>query len=782
MSDFDSHRIPRPTRRDLPPDLAALAFLAGLWLLVWWPVVVGTETFYLRDFFFFFEPLMQLVGQAIRAGQFPGWNAASGGGAPLAADPNAGVFFPDSLLLGLLGAGAGAVRWVLLLRLLALPAAAYGALRWFGLPVVAALTGGVTCLLAGTVVSSLPSVPSHLGAAIVLLPLAAAAWKLRDRGWIELALAGAMPALALAAGSPDLAFVAGAILAVFTLRPPWRRTLPRFAAALLLAAAFAAPLLVPAARLYLRTPRAAGWPLGMPAGFLSVNPVHFAQLLWPGIEGNPLDAGGPGWWGMSLHDPGVPCWFSLSVGLLPLLLLPAAARDPRGRRFLLLAALFALLSLGRHSPLAGLVSHLPIVGAQRYPEKWLAGLFPALAGVAAVGLATIRSGDRRARRDSLLLGTAIGLVSTLLAVGAGLAPGGTIRAARALELVSSSYPAALDGVVVATLRREGLAAALLCLAFVLLLAMAGRSSALRTLAVPLLGLLLVADRLPRVRTEIRLVATGTFDHATPAVAAARAVAGDGRFFYDREATNDLDLLRPLTGSKFGLRYAANSDIDFFSDRRARRFVVAMQTLPFSDPRKGELLALGDVRAISTPDPAARDNPALTPVAPLDGGRVLYRLAGAAPARLFHRTVSASDDGDAFRRLLADGFPIRETAVVESGGEIASSPSPADRVVVRFPAPGRFSGEVSTAESALLLVSTTWDPNWTVTLDGEPAEVVPADAAFVGIPIPPGTHVVEGRFRDRSFLLGGAIAALALAILVALAVRDRRLFRSGPVPS
>lgn len=782
MSPSDSPGPPRSARRERLPDVAALAILVGLWLLVWWPAVTGRATFYLRDLFFFFEPLMRLVGGAIRAGQFPAWNAASGCGAPLAADPNAGVFFPDSPLLALLGADAGAVRWVLLLRLLALPAAAYGALRWLGLPVLAALVGGTTCLLAGTVVSSLPSVPSHLGAAIVLLPLAAAAWRLRDRGWIPLAIAGAMPALALAAGSPDLAFVAGAMLVVFALRPPWRRTLPRLAAAVLLAAAFAAPLLLPATRLYLRTPRAAGWPLGMPAGFLSVNPVHFAQLVWPGIEGNPLEAGGPGWWGMSLHDPEVPCWFSLAVGLVPLLLVPAAARDPRGRRFLLLVALFCVLSLGRHTPLAGLVSHLPVVGAQRYPEKWLGGLFPALAGVAAVGIAAIRSGDRRARRDSILLGAAVGLASAFLAAGAWLAPGGAVRSARAIELVSGRYPAELDGVVAAALRREGLAAAAVSLAFVTLLALAGRQGAIRRAAIPLLGVLLVADRLPRVRQEIRLVAAGTFDVATPAVEAARAAAGGGRFFYDREATNDLDLLRPLAGTKFGLRYAANSDIDFFSDRRARRFVVALQTLPFSDRRKAELLALCDVRAVSTPDPAARDNPALAPVARLGGGRALYRLAGGEPARLFHRTVRASDDGDAFRRLLADDFPTREVAVVESADGIASSPSPGDRVAVRFPAPGRFSAEVSTAGEALLLVSTTWDPGWAVTIDGEPADVVPADAAFVGVRVPPGSHVVEGRYRDRSFLLGGAIAALAVAVLAALAARDRRSLRSGPLPS
>jgi hypothetical protein len=771
-------------------DLLPVAALGALWFLLFRPAVLGRATFYLRDLFFYFEPLLTEAGRQIRAGQFPAWNPASGCGAPLAADPNAGVFFPDSLLVAALGADPSAVRWILLLRLLALPLLAGAALRWAGLSCLASFAGGAALLLSGPTASSLPSFPSHLGATILLLPTAVAAWQLRDGRMLPLLVCALGPALAFAAGSPDVALLAAGSVLFFGLRargegegigePPGRsllRATKRIALASLLVAAFAAPLLLPAARLYRRTPRGSGESIGVSKDFLSTRPIRFVEMIWPGIAGDPTSPDPAGWWGKDLHDPGVPCWSSIAFGLVPLLLAPIAFGSPLGRRFGWGAALISLLSLGRFLPGYSLLTQLPILGAQRYPEKWLAGLAPMLAGLFAVALDRMLRYEDEGRRPARGLALLLAALSTLLALSASFASGFLLGTLRILGIVAADFPSRLEGVVATALFREGLSAAAVALAVFLVLAPSwpGWLHRLRWPAV--VGILLVAlflaERLPRALSGVRLLDSAVASNPDRSVRAALSVAGTGRFFFDREATNDYDLLRPLSGSRFGLRYAGNSDIDYFSDARARRFVEALQERSFADPAKGGLLALAGVTALSTDDPAARSAAALVDAGELDRGRRLYRLPEGRPARLLHRVAPTTDARDALRRMLAEGAPLDTVAFVETDVPgLAESTGPED-VAVRFPRAGRFEGEIDAGAPGILMIATTWDPGWRVTLDGSTAPAIPVDGMFVGVPVPAGRHRVEGRYVEPAFAIGGGIALLALLGVVAVAWSGRR---------
>jgi len=76
--------------------------------------------------------------------------------------------------------------------------------------------------------------------------------------------------------------------------------------------------------------------------------------------------------------------------------------------------------------------------------------------------------------------------------------------------------------------------------------------------------------------------------------------------------------------------------------------------------------------------------------------------------------------------------------------------------------------------ALLMVSESWYPNWQVTVDGEQAELVRANYAFLGVWIPEGEHRVEFSYvRPWIVWVGAAISLGTLILLVAVAAWWRK---------
>jgi uncharacterized membrane protein YfhO len=85
-----------------------------------------------------------------------------------------------------------------------------------------------------------------------------------------------------------------------------------------------------------------------------------------------------------------------------------------------------------------------------------------------------------------------------------------------------------------------------------------------------------------------------------------------------------------------------------------------------------------------------------------------------------------------------------------------------------------------------VVNDTWDPGWSATVDGESADVLPANSTFRAIPIEAGTHAVELRYRPASYALGVWISLgtllVTLGALGALAIRRRTRPAGEATPS
>ena len=138
-------------------------------------------------------------------------------------------------------------------------------------------------------------------------------------------------------------------------------------------------------------------------------------------------------------------------------------------------------------------------------------------------------------------------------------------------------------------------------------------------------------------------------------------------------------------------------------------------------------------------------------------------------------VAARDVGE--RTVVIDtdlGFPEVPAQGVEL--EVVSVSLSRDRVdtVVRVD------------RAAIVRISVSDYPGWSATVDGQAAEIVTADAAFMGVAVPAGEHLVTFEFRPRhlgiSLLLATFGIVLAAGLLVVGGFRQhRRAIPSGSVP-
>ncbi len=124
----------------------------------------------------------------------------------------------------------------------------------------------------------------------------------------------------------------------------------------------------------------------------------------------------------------------------------------------------------------------------------------------------------------------------------------------------------------------------------------------------------------------------------------------------------------------------------------------------------------------------------------------------------------------------------ERAVVVPPGsdlELPSQPTTVDGdAVVTRAEGGSIDIDVTTAETALLVVSQPDYPGWKAFVDGKETRIHEADGAFQGVVVPAGTHEVTLRYTPSNLRLG-TVATIAGVVMMGLAWTTGR--RRRPVP-
>jgi uncharacterized membrane protein YfhO len=95
-----------------------------------------------------------------------------------------------------------------------------------------------------------------------------------------------------------------------------------------------------------------------------------------------------------------------------------------------------------------------------------------------------------------------------------------------------------------------------------------------------------------------------------------------------------------------------------------------------------------------------------------------------------------------------------------------------------PADGRFGGDVHADRTAVVQLKASFDPRWTVTVDGRDAPTQMIAPGFVGVRVDPGDHRVL--FVYHAYPFYWVLFALGSIVMIALVFVERRFLRpNGP---
>ena len=83
------------------------------------------------------------------------------------------------------------------------------------------------------------------------------------------------------------------------------------------------------------------------------------------------------------------------------------------------------------------------------------------------------------------------------------------------------------------------------------------------------------------------------------------------------------------------------------------------------------------------------------------------------------------------------------------------------------------GTVTAEKDGILFTTISWEPGWTITVDGKQVEAVQLVDALVGIPVSEGTHTIEMKFFPKGMKAGIIISIAGLIAVIIIAIVERR---------
>jgi hypothetical protein len=754
------------------------------------------SAFFYRDILVYWLPQVDVFARTIAEGSLPLWDPYSGFGAPMIADASNQFFYPFKWL--------NLVLWpATYYKLLVATHTAFAALGMFRLARRYGLCDWPAFVAAGMWVASGPFLST-----VAHHHFVSASWM----AWVLLAAeavldsptAAAASRLALAAaamlfgGSADvtlmtamLACLRGATRLAQPSPAGQRLRVARAAAlAALLALGVSAAQWVPTLAQMSGSGRAA-----MDAqarGYWSLSPLLALDMFFPRLVADaPLSPAARARH-LDSREPFLTCLY-LGAAALPLVVLGACSPAP-ARAFLLLGLLvFGVLALGRWNPAFGVVAWLPPFSLLRYPVKYVVPLTLCCCLLAGRGVQAWLAPD--ARRPVLLAALlSAGALALVAGAACGLLGSGGAALLQAAGSPIADTPEARAAFTSAALASCASTLLVSSLTGLLLLARRSGGPALRSTAV-LAGLLAVADAARVGRTIDPPGPAQLLRHVPPAVEPLRRAADASRFLSlpaprevmisqlargprgweaePRWALGLLELLQPPSGARFGLFGSYDGDFTGL----APGYAGALRALLFrtlDGPVGLRLLQLANVgHVVALGDPGL---PQLEQVAsPLQSVfRDPIRVFGVKdPLPRFYAvgTSRVVAEPASYGALADPGFdPEREVLLAPPATEARGGEPFAGRLRLLERSANRLSLDAELSRDGFAVLVEAWDPGWRAWVDGQPAPVMRANVLFRAVAVPAGRHRLELLYRPPAVAWGAAIAAAALAVAGALALR------------
>jgi Bacterial membrane protein YfhO len=727
------------------------ACLVALFLFALYPgVIMGTQSFFFRDFGVFTYPVAYYAHESFWHGHAPLWNPLNNCGVPFLAQWNTSVCYPPSLFYMIFPLPWSLNIFCLGHLVLAGVSMYLLAYRWTRNRLAASFAGLVFALN-GLMLNSLMWT-SNL-AALAWQPLVVLwveqAWRFGGRRTVIAALAGAMQMLS---GAPEIVVFTWTMLGMLWLGGVWRKQIPfwptlrRFATMVALIAGLSAIQLLPFFDLLKHSQRGSSyaiadvWP--MPAwgwANLIVPVFHCFQTTF----GTWLQASQP--WTSSYY---------LGVGTLALAALavwrPRRLPEIYGLAGMTLAGL--VLALGDNGYVYAWLKHVvPWIGFARYPIKFVSIPIFTIPLLAASGLSTFQNvTSQNQRRNERLLFFAAAFLLLMVVV--------ILAAARWLTAPEYNWrPVWRDG----AFRSLFLIAIVGCVGFLI------RAPTVRLRG--LLGLAVLA------LAGFDLVISGL--HANPVVVAKafgplqlnmsyRPKYGDARAMLSRQVNSYLDLGRtdnPLyyyVGVRGALYENCNipeniPKVDGFYSLRLKNewdvdgilygvYLNQTKTNPPPAPPLLNFLGVSQISATNTLF-AWRERKNSLPLA----------TAGQRP--IF------ADASETLKKLNSAGFDPRHTVYLplSARGKVTVTNASDAKITSQQFSAQQAHLTVEASAPALVVIAQAYYHDWRAFVDGKPVPLLRANHAFQALQVPAGKHEVTLRYVDWMFRFGAAISALTL---------------------
>ena len=715
--------------------------LAVMIFIPFWNVLLGFETFGLRDFGVYSLPTAYFQRECFWRGELPLRNPFNCCGIPFLAQFNTLALYPPSLIYLVMPLTWAMPLFCLLHLFLGGLGMYFLASRWTGSRAGGALAG-VAFAFNGVTLNVLMW-PSHI-ATLAWMPwvilLVEEAWRTGGRKIILAALAAGLQVLS---GGPETILftwlILLAIVVVECCREPARSwtTARRFAAAGFLALGLAAAQLLPFVDFALHCSRKSNF-----AGSeWSMPPWGWGNFLVPLFQTSR-------WQQIAVQRDQY--WTSSYYAGIGVLFLAAVAlwRRRHWRVWLLGGFLLAslVLALGNNGFVFGPLKRLlPFLGLFRYPVKFVIltlATMPLLAAYAVAYFEDAPADGRRRWSAEILLG---GLLLVLIGI--------ILWVARFWPVENTSWPATAANALWRT--------AFLALTEVAVVFFRRRPQA-RTWSVVLLLAVCWGDLTTHMPWQ-----NPTLDPAMYQPGFGRAPA---QLTPLPDTAHSRLMMSPFSARQLYYKPASDLKTNYVLDRIV--FLADCNLLDDLPKVDGFFsLALRETdRVLWLLDPGT--------------GQQLDRLEDVlsvshtiAPGKVFDwvpRTnyipiVSAgqeplfADDQAAFDALanIQIDFRQRTFLPLEAKAVVKACRQPGARILATdFSHPTRESIEMTTPGPALVVLSQAYYHNWTASVDGVAVPLWRANYAFQAIEVPPGRHNILLAYKDRALLLGGILSSLS----------------------
>lgn len=113
------------------------------------------------------------------------------------------------------------------------------------------------------------------------------------------------------------------------------------------------------------------------------------------------------------------------------------------------------------------------------------------------------------------------------------------------------------------------------------------------------------------------------------------------------------------------------------------------------------------------------------------------------------------------------FPSKMVLIEKTPPSISTSSSIIGTVQIKTYEPNRIVFETTANTSSLLVLTDTYYPGWTATVDGTSTPILRADYTYRAVSVPEGNHIIMMQFNPMSLKIGFIVSISSILILLVI---------------